>query len=175
VGAGRPGRGVDDVAAAATRAFVRRWVARTVEAAVVAPGDGGALAAELRRVGIVAIEVDRAEALRGGPFGAVILVGALGDAPPRDAALAAAERVLDDGAFLVVVDEAGRGVEQAIGARFDVLEERPAPWRWRGELPRLRGAGPAGVAEAVRRLREERRAMAAAARAAGVCVVASRR
>ena len=173
-GSGRSGRSVDVVAAVATRAFVRRWVARTVQAAVVSPGDGGALATELRRVGVVATEIDREEALRGGPFGAVILVGAL-PARSRDAALAAAERVLDDGALLVVEDEAGGGLERAVAARFDVLEERPAPWRWRGELGRLGAAGLAGVAEAMQRLRAERRAMAAGTPAAGIRIVASRR
>ena len=67
----RRGRTVDDVAAWDTRLFVRRWVARTVLAAVVAPGNGVALAAELRRVGIRATELDRVDALRGGPLGAV--------------------------------------------------------------------------------------------------------
>ncbi len=174
----RPGRTVDDVAAVETRRFVRRWVARTVLAAVVAPGYGVALAAELRRVRIRATELDRTDALRGGPLGAVVLAGALGSAGSRssvDAALAAAERVLDDGALLVVEDAADPGLERAIAARFDVLEIRPLAWRWRAELPRLRGTGAAGVSELVGLLRAERAALRAGSPAAGVGVVASRR
>lgn len=176
--AARRGSAVDDLAAFETRLLVRRWVARTVLAAVVAPGDGVALAAELRRVGIRATELDRADALRGGPLGAVVLVGAFGAGPPVvsvAAALAAAERVLDDGALLVVEDAADPAVERAIAARFDVLDVRALPWRWRAELPRLRRAGAAGVKEAVRLLRGERAAIRAGAPAAGIGVVATRR
>jgi hypothetical protein len=172
-GAGRPRRGVDDLAAADTRAFVRRWVARTVEAPVVAPPDPGALVAELGRVGIRATAVDRVEALRGGPFGAVVLSGALRAAPSLDAALAAAARVLDDGALLVVEDEAGGELERAIAARYDVLEVHPAPWRWRAELAHLRALGARGLTRAVRLLRDERRAIRAGAPAAGIRIVAS--
>jgi hypothetical protein len=172
--AGPPGHTVDALAAADSRAFVRRWVARTVEAPVVAPGDAGALVAELRRVGIRATGVDRVEALRGGPFGAVILAGALRSAPSLEAALAAAERVLDDGALLVVEDEAGPDLERAIAARFDLLEWRPAAYRWRAELAHLRALGARGVPRAVRLVRDERRSIRAGAPAGGVRIVASR-
>ncbi|HVI95939.1 MAG TPA: hypothetical protein VM753_18130 [Anaeromyxobacter sp.] len=173
----RRGRTVDDVAAWDTRRFVRRWVARTVLAAVVAPGNGVALAAELRRVGIRATELDRVDALRGGPLGAVVLAGALGGTPTAalPAALAAAERVLDEGALLLVLDAADPRLERAVAARFDVLEVRPLAWRWRLQLPRLRQAGTAGVAEAVRLLRQERAAVRAGGPAAGVGLVAARR
>jgi hypothetical protein len=176
--AARRGSTVDDLAAFETRLFVRRWVARTVLAAVVAPGDGVVLAAELRRLGIRATELDRPDALRGGPLGAVVLVGAFGAGPSAGtvgAALAGAERVLDDGALLVVEDAADPALERAIAARFDVLDVRGLPWRWRAELPRLRRAGAAGLEEAVRLLRGERSAIRAGALAAGIGVVATRR
>ncbi|HVI94096.1 MAG TPA: hypothetical protein VM753_08815, partial [Anaeromyxobacter sp.] len=66
-------------------------------------------------------------------------------------------------------------LERAVAARFDVLEVRALAWRWRLQLPRLRQAGAAGVAEAVRLLRQERAAVRAGAPAGGVGRVAARR